>query len=207
VICFFDPAHGQASVNVMWQPQWGVARPVEVCQFCAQRIQTTQPPYYQPVQQQGYPQQGYPQAGYPQQGYPAQQPGYPQQGQYQQPPRQGHSTGAVIGAGAAGLVGGMLLGEMLEGEENKRGEEQAYERGFEERGYDDQRNVNSFNVESAPLPTMVTQKVDRGLQLFEFLVDEGVLDVDLVLLSRGVPLRGLLIQPVIRRVDQQAVLA
>src|SRR6476646_6192536 len=74
-------------------------------------------------------------------------------------------------------------------------------------GYDDQRNVNSFNVESAPLPTMVTQKVDRGLQLFEFLVDEGVLDVDLVLLSRGVPLRGLLIQPVIRRVDQQAVLA
>ena len=46
----------------------------------------------------------------------------------------------MIGAGAAGLVGGMLLGEMIEGEENKRGEEQAYERGFEERGYDDQRN-------------------------------------------------------------------
>ncbi|BAW04454.1 hypothetical protein [Nocardia seriolae] len=30
------------------------------------------------------------------------------------PPRQGHSTGAMIGAGAAGLVGGMLVGEMLD---------------------------------------------------------------------------------------------
>ena len=47
MICFFDPAHGQASVNVMWQPQWGVARPVEVCQFCAQRIQTTRYPALQ----------------------------------------------------------------------------------------------------------------------------------------------------------------
>src|SRR6266568_3025093 len=67
----------KTDVTVNWQPQWGVPRPVEVCQFCAQRIQTTQPPYYQPMQ--GYPQQGYPaQPGYAQPGYP--QPGYPQQG-------------------------------------------------------------------------------------------------------------------------------
>ena len=125
MICFFDPAHGQATHNVTWQPQWGVARPIEVCQFCAQRIQTTQPPYYQPVQQQGYPQAGYPQQGYPQQqGYPAQQPGYPQQ-----PPHQGHSTGALIGAGAAGLVGGMLIGDMMSDDDD--------DRGYEERRDDD----------------------------------------------------------------------
>jgi tellurium resistance protein TerD len=125
VICFFDPAHGQGTVNVMWSPQWGVARPIEVCEFCAQRIQTTQPPYYQP--QAGYPQA---QAGYPQQGYA--QPGYPQGGQ----PRQGHSTGAVVGAGAAGLIGGMVLGEMMSDDDDDRG----YDRG----GYDDDGGGDFF---------------------------------------------------------------
>lgn len=127
VICFFDPSHGPASAQAMWQPQWGVARPIEVCQFCAQRIQTSQPPYYQPMQQ------GYPQPGYPQQGYPA-QPGYPQPG-YPGAPRQGHSTAAMVGAGAAGLVGGMLIGDMLS-DDDDRDDERAYERGFEDGAYD-----------------------------------------------------------------------
>jgi tellurium resistance protein TerD len=111
MICFFDGAHGPAVTTVTWQPQWGVARPVEVCQGCAQRIATTAPPYYQPMPQ-GYPQQaGYPQAGYPQAGYP--QPGYPA-------PRSGHSTGAVVAAGAAGLVGGALIEEMLSDDDDDR---------------------------------------------------------------------------------------
>lgn len=109
MICFFDPAHGAGTVNMMWMPQWGVPRAIEVCQFCAQRIQTTQPPFYQPMQQ------GYPQAGYPQQQAYA-QPGYPQHQQ-----GQGHSTGAMIGAGAAGLAGGMLLGEMMSDDDDDRG--------------------------------------------------------------------------------------
>jgi hypothetical protein len=114
MICFFDPAHGNATVNVMWMPQWGVQRPIEVCQFCAQRIQTTQPPFYTP-QQQGYPQQGYPQQG----GFYGNQ--QDQWGQNQgRPQGQGHSTGAMIGAGAAGLVGGMVLGEMLSDDDDDR---------------------------------------------------------------------------------------
>jgi tellurium resistance protein TerD len=118
VTCFFDPSHGYGAVNVVWQPQWGVPRPVQTCQTCAQRIQTTPPPFYTP--QQGYPQAGYPQAGYPQQGYPQAgypEPGYPQGGYpqpgYPQQGRPGHSTAAVVGAGVAGLVGGALIGEML----------------------------------------------------------------------------------------------
>jgi hypothetical protein len=119
VTCFFDPSHGPGSANVLWTPQWGVSRPIQSCGQCAQRVQTTAPPYYIPSgapqaagypQQTGYPQQGYPpQAGYPQQGYP--QSGYPP------PQRHGHSTGAVVGAGVAGLVGGALLGEMLSNDE------------------------------------------------------------------------------------------
>ncbi|WP_067886669.1 DUF2076 family protein [Nocardia vaccinii] len=143
MICFFDSAHGQATTQAMWQPQWGVPRPVEVCQMCAQRIQTTQPPYYQPVQQ-GYPQPGYPQPGYPQPGYPQQ--GYPQQGYPAQPgypaQRQGHSTAAVVGAGAAGVVGGMLLGEMLF--DDDQDSERAYERGFEDGEYADERRDDGF---------------------------------------------------------------
>ncbi|WP_236046870.1 hypothetical protein [Streptacidiphilus fuscans] len=127
--CFFDPQHGYGAVNVVWQPQWGVPRPVQTCQGCAQRIETTPPPFYTP--QQGYPQGGYPQNGYPQQGYA--QGGYPQGG-YPQQPRQGHSTGAVIGAGVAGLVGGALIGEMLEGHEDRERRD-AFDEGreFEER--------------------------------------------------------------------------
>lgn len=147
MICFFDPSHGQATVNAMWQPQWGVPRAVEVCQFCAQRIQTTQPPFYQPMQQ-GYPQPGYaPQPGYPAPGYPS-QPGYapgyaPQPGYAPPPPRPGHSTGAVVGAGAAGLVGGMLIGDML-AEDDNRDEERAYERGYENAEYRDDQNFADY---------------------------------------------------------------
>lgn len=108
--CFFDPSHAPGSVSVMWEPQWGVPRPIQACGPCAQRVQTTPPPFYMP---QGAPRAGYPQPGYPQQGYPQQQgyaqPGYPQ--------RPGHSTAAVVGAGVAGLVGGALIGEMLEDHE------------------------------------------------------------------------------------------
>jgi tellurium resistance protein TerD len=116
VTCFFDPNHGPGTAAALWSPQWGVPRQIQACPACAQRVQTTTPPYYTP--QAGYPQAGYPQ---PQQGYgyPQAQPGYggyPQaQQQYQpeqhQPQRRGYGTGALIGAGAAGLLGGVLLDE------------------------------------------------------------------------------------------------
>ncbi|MBC2874283.1 TerD family protein [Streptomyces sp. TYQ1024] len=125
VTCFFDPSHGPGMTTVSWSPQWGVPRPVQACGGCAHRVQTTPPPYYTP-QQQGYPQQGYPQAGYPQpqqQGYPQpQQQGYPaphadpQQGGGQQGGRR-FGAGALIGAGAAGLVGGALLNEAFDDDE------------------------------------------------------------------------------------------
>ncbi|GAB7187202.1 TerD family protein [Kitasatospora sp. Ki12] len=115
VTCFFDPSHGAGTTAVLWSPQWGVPRQIETCVACAQRVQTTVPPFYtphqgypQPVQQPGYPQQGYPQQGYPQQGYP------------QAPDQQGQGggrrfgAGALIGAGAAGLVGGALLNEAFD---------------------------------------------------------------------------------------------
>ncbi|MFD7448778.1 TerD family protein [Kitasatospora sp. NPDC059827] len=110
VTCFFDPTHGAGSAVVLWQPQWGVPRQVETCAACAQRVQTTVPPFYTPPQA-GYPQAGYPQAGYPQQA----QPQVPAQQQEQGGRRFG--TGAMIGAGAAGLVGGMLLNEALSDDE------------------------------------------------------------------------------------------
>ncbi|MGW1911712.1 TerD family protein [Streptomyces sp. NPDC002076] len=125
VTCFFDPNHGPGTTTVTWSPQWGVPRPVQVCGACAQRVQTTVPPFYTPPQQ-GYPQpvpQGYPQQGYPQQGYPQQ--GYPQQG-YGEPygdhdHHQGggrrFGAGALIGAGAAGLIGGALLNEAFDDDE------------------------------------------------------------------------------------------
>lgn len=140
MICFFDAAHGPAVTSATWQPQWGVARPVEVCQSCAQRIQTTQPPYYQPMQQgypqAGYPQQGYPQGGYGQPGYP--QPGYAEPGYPQAQPRQGHSTGAMVAAGAAGLIGGALIGEMMADDDDDRREYRDFDdRGFGDDGGDD----------------------------------------------------------------------
>ncbi|MYT29445.1 TerD family protein [Streptomyces sp. SID8354] len=111
--CFFDPNHGPGMTPVMWSPQWGVPRQIQTCGGCAQRVQTTTPPFYTPAQagypqptQQGYPQQA--QAGYPQQGYPQQ----PQQGGGRR-----FGTGALIGAGAAGLVGGALLNEAFDDDE------------------------------------------------------------------------------------------
>ncbi|MEU5533360.1 TerD family protein [Streptomyces sp. NPDC020362] len=139
VTCFFDPNHGPGTTTVTWSPQWGVPRPVQTCGGCAQRVQTTVPPFYTPPQQgypqpvqQGYSQQGYPQQGYSQQGYPQQ--GYPQQGGYGQPYADHHDhydhndhhqqgggrrfgTGALIGAGAAGLIGGALLNEAFDDDE------------------------------------------------------------------------------------------
>ncbi|GGQ65083.1 hypothetical protein GCM10010195_20810 [Kitasatospora griseola] len=105
VTCFFDPAHGPGTAAVLWSPQWGVPRQIQSCGACAQRVQTTPPPYYTAPAA----------AGYPQQGYPAAQPGYPQQGGYppEQPQGRRFGTGALIGAGAAGLVGGALLNEAL----------------------------------------------------------------------------------------------
>ncbi|MCC3777256.1 TerD family protein [Streptomyces sp. UNOB3_S3] len=120
VTCFFDPSHGPGMTTVLWSPQWGVPRQVQTCGGCAQRVQTTPPPYYTPQQPQaGYPQpvqQGYPQQA--QQGYPQQQPaaGYPQQQGGQQQGRR-FGTGALIGAGAAGLVGGALLNEAMSDDE------------------------------------------------------------------------------------------
>ncbi|AJE43373.1 tellurium resistance protein TerD [Streptomyces nodosus] len=116
--CFFDPAHGPGTTSVSWYPQWGVPRPVQACAGCAQRVQTTAPPYYTPPQPVSPPpvQPGYPQA---QQGYPAApvQQGYPApQGDQQQGGRR-FGTGALIGAGAAGLVGGALLNEAFSDDE------------------------------------------------------------------------------------------
>ncbi|MFB6606562.1 TerD family protein [Streptomyces noursei] len=113
--CFFDPSHGPGMTPVTWSPQWGVPRQVQTCGGCAQRVQTTAPPFYTPAQA-GYPQPV--QQGYPQQA----QPGYPQQGYAQQPDHQQgggrrFGTGALIGAGAAGLVGGALLNEAFDDDE------------------------------------------------------------------------------------------
>ncbi|MFD7993073.1 TerD family protein [Streptomyces mexicanus] len=124
VTCFFDPQHGPGTATVTWSPQWGVPRPVQACGGCAQRVQTTVPPFYTP------PQQGYPQPAA--QAYPPQ--GYPQQGGYGQPYADPHEhydhhdhqqhgggrrfgAGALIGAGAAGLVGGALLNEAFDDDE------------------------------------------------------------------------------------------
>jgi tellurium resistance protein TerD len=105
--CFFDPAHGPGNTTVTWSPQW---------------VQTTPPPFCTP------PQQGYPQ--------PVPQ-GYPQQGGYGQHGGDGHGqpygdhhdhgqqlgggrrfgTGALIGSGAAGLIGGALLNEAFDDDE------------------------------------------------------------------------------------------
>lgn len=111
--CFFDPNHGPGTTAVMWSPQWGVPRQVQTCVSCAQRVQSTPPPYYTPPQA-GYPQAGYPQQvqqGYPQQGYP------PPHDDHQQQGGRRFGTGALIGAGAAGLVGGALLNEALSDDE------------------------------------------------------------------------------------------
>ncbi|OKJ13582.1 TerD family protein [Kitasatospora sp. CB01950] len=108
VTCFFDPAHGPGTTAVLWSPQWGVPRQIQSCGACAQRVQTTPPPYYTAPAAAGYPQQqGYAQPGYPQQG------GYPAQPEQQQGGRR-FGTGAMIGAGAAGLVGGALLAEAFD---------------------------------------------------------------------------------------------
>ncbi|MFB7597154.1 TerD family protein [Streptomyces sp. NPDC056160] len=129
--CFFDAQHGPGTTTVTWSPQWGAARPVQACGGCAQRVQTTAPPFYTPPQPQqgypqavpqaGYPQPGYPQQGYPQQGYPQQghapEYGYPQQGAPEQGGGRRFGAGALIGAGAAGLVGGALLNEAFDDDE------------------------------------------------------------------------------------------
>ncbi|RGD55532.1 TerD family protein [Kitasatospora xanthocidica] len=100
VTCFFDPSHGAGTTAVYWSPQWGVPRQIEACVACAQRVQTNVPPFYTPAQ-----------AGYPQpvqQGQPPQVPGQQAQGGRR------FGTGALIGAGAAGLVGGALLNEAFD---------------------------------------------------------------------------------------------
>lgn len=129
VTCFFDPSHGPGTTTVTWSPQWGVPRPTQACAGCAQRVQTTAPPFYTPPQQ-GYP-QGAPQ-GYPQQAH-GQSYGQQYGQQYGQPYGQPYGdhhhdhqqqdggrrfgTGALIGAGAAGLVGGALLNEAFSDDE------------------------------------------------------------------------------------------
>ncbi|KPI25326.1 stress protein [Actinobacteria bacterium OV450] len=119
--CFFDPHHSAGTTWVMWSPQWGTPRHVQTCGGCAQRVQSTPPPYYgaPPVADPhtGYPapaQQGYAPQSYPEQGYA--QEGHPQTPGQNQPRRFG--TGALIGAGAAGLVGGALLNEAFSDDEH-----------------------------------------------------------------------------------------
>ncbi|KAI6168931.1 hypothetical protein EDD17DRAFT_1502913 [Pisolithus thermaeus] len=103
-------------------------------------------PSYNPPPPPGYSHPGnygnVPQGGYPGGGYPS---SYPQEdrgffggtsGQLQQPQRKKHGmgTGAMLGAGAAGLVGGAVLGELFEHHEEREREE-AYDDGYD-RGYD-----------------------------------------------------------------------
>ncbi|MEU7301333.1 TerD family protein [Streptomyces sp. NPDC007206] len=117
VTCFFDPHHGPGTTTVTWSPQWGVPRPVQTCAACAQRVQTTAPPFYTPPQQ-GYPQpvpQGYPQQGYPQQGYA--QPYADHDHHHHDGGGRRFGAGALIGAGAAGLIGGALLNEAFDDDE------------------------------------------------------------------------------------------
>ncbi|MBV2354128.1 TerD family protein [Streptomyces sp. J2-1] len=123
--CFFDPNHGPGATTVSWSPQWGSPRPVQACGSCAQRVQTTAPPFYTPPQQ-GYPQQvpqGYPQQGHAQQGYGQQGYGQPYGGDHHHDHQQQggggrrFGAGALIGAGAAGLVGGALLNEAFDDDE------------------------------------------------------------------------------------------
>ncbi|MET8951973.1 TerD family protein [Streptomyces sp. NPDC004533] len=119
VTCFFDPSHGPGMTSVTWSPQWGVPRPIQTCGGCAQRVQTTPPPFYTPPQQ-GYPQavpQGYPQQGYPQQGYPQQYGEHYDHHDHQQGGGRRFGAGALIGAGAAGLIGGALLNEAFDDDE------------------------------------------------------------------------------------------
>jgi tellurium resistance protein TerD len=116
VTCFFDPGHGPGTTTVTWSPQWGVPRPVQACGGCAQLVQTTVPPFYTPPQQ-GYPQpvpQGYAQQGYPQQGYGAP---YADHHDHHQGGGRRFGAGALIGAGAAGLIGGALLNEAFDDDE------------------------------------------------------------------------------------------
>ncbi|WP_323185620.1 TerD family protein [Kitasatospora sp. NBC_01287] len=123
--CFFDPAHGAGSASVLWSPQWGTPRGIHACASCAQRVLSTAPPFYTPPQpvQAAYPQPV--QAAYPQPapgGYPQPVPGgYPPAGvrPQQAGPDQGRrfGTGALIGAGAAGILGGILLDEALSDDE------------------------------------------------------------------------------------------
>ncbi|MFJ9694008.1 TerD family protein [Kitasatospora sp. NPDC101183] len=102
VTCFFDPSHGIGSTAVLWQPQWGVPRQIEACAACAQRVHTTVPPFYTPPQAQ---------APAPAHAHlPAQAQGH---GQPAEGGGRRFGTGAMIGAGAAGLVGGMLINEAL----------------------------------------------------------------------------------------------
>ncbi|MFE9454346.1 TerD family protein [Streptomyces sp. NPDC006739] len=112
--CFFDPNHGPGMTTVTWSPQWGVPRLVQACGGCAQRVQTTPPPFYTP------PQQGYPQPapqGYPQQGYGQPYPDHYDHHDQQQGGGRRFGAGALIGAGAAGLVGGALLNEAFDDDE------------------------------------------------------------------------------------------
>ncbi|MFF4956508.1 TerD family protein [Streptomyces sp. NPDC001222] len=124
VTCFFDPSHGPGMTTVTWSPQWGVPRPIQTCGGCAQRVQTTPPPFYTPPQQgypqaapQGYPQQGYSQQGYPQQGYPQPYGEHYDHHDHQQGGGRRFGAGALIGAGAAGLIGGALLNEAFDDDE------------------------------------------------------------------------------------------
>jgi tellurium resistance protein TerD len=110
VTCFFDPHHGPGTTTVTWSPQWGVPRPVQTCAACAQRVQTTVPPFYTP------PQQGYPQQGYPQQGYPQPYADHDHHHHHDGGGRR-FGAGALIGAGAAGLIGGALLNEAFDDDE------------------------------------------------------------------------------------------
>ncbi|WP_329575952.1 TerD family protein [Kitasatospora sp. NBC_01250] len=130
VACFFDPVHGAGSTRVVWSPQWGAAREVHACGACAQRVLTTAPPFYTPPQpvEAVHPQPVYSQPVQPAYPQPV-QPAYPQSVQPGYPPAGGHShqtgpdqgrrfgTGALIGAGAAGILGGILLDEALSDDE------------------------------------------------------------------------------------------
>lgn len=47
--CFFDPAHGPSTTDIMWAPDGGVARKVPACQADATRVQQGRSPWIRTV--------------------------------------------------------------------------------------------------------------------------------------------------------------
>jgi hypothetical protein len=68
-------------------------------------------------------------------------------------------------------------------------------------------HVDRLIIECAIFPALFGEQLNRRLQLKKLVVDEGFLGVGPVVLGIGEALRHLFVEPVVGRIDQQAVLA